>query len=86
MNHTLPPVKRLTHTPGAPALYLFPMVSGDVTEGHRDHAEWCVDFYGAEVARYEANPNDPLAVAADRHLRHWRRVLAAIDAFEGVAA
>lgn len=53
---------------------------------HRADVEWAVGHYSREVELYEATPTNPDAVSAASHLRHWQGILAAIDAFEGVAA
>lgn len=79
-------VKRLTHTPGRPAVYLCPRVTGDTDEMTRTDVRWVIDFLEAENLRYATDTNSPEGWTVERHLRHWRRVLASIDAFEGVAA
>lgn len=79
-------VKRLTHRPGRQPLYLVARITGDTDEMTRTDVRWVIDFLEAEALRYATDTNSPEGWTVERHLRHWRRVLASIDAFEGVAA
>ena len=44
-------VKRLTHTPGRPAVYLVRRVTGDTDEMTRADVRWVIDFLEAEALR-----------------------------------
>jgi hypothetical protein len=79
-------VKRLTNTPGRPSVHLVRRVTGDTDEMTRTDVRWVIDFLEAEALRYATDTNSPEGWTVERHLRHWRRVLASIDAYEGVAA
>ena len=68
------------NTPNLRHLFLY------ADEMTRTDVRWVIDFLEAENLRYATDTNSPEGWTVERHLRHWRRVLASIDAFEGVAA